>query len=139
MINRQAAEGGSARILVIDDDEAFRGVVRRILEGGGHSVTEAANGSSVSALLRDRPADLVITDIFMPDMDGIETILQIRKEFPAARIIAMSDDSAGSMLYLNAASKLGADSIIAKPFPAGLLLSAVTKLLARGRRTPVHG
>ena len=132
MTNRRA-EGGLAEILVIDDDEAFRRLIRRILEGGGHSVTEAANGCAVSALLHEHPADLVITDIFMPEMDGIETILQIRREFPAARILAMSDESAGSMLCLNAASKLGADSIIAKPFPAGQLLNAVTGLLARGR------
>lgn len=129
MTDRRAAEVGLARILVIDDDAAFRGVVRRILEGGGHSVTEAANGCAVNAVLRDRPADLVITDIFMPDMDGIETILEIRREFPAARILAMSDDSAASMLCLNAASKLGADAIIAKPFRANTLLEVVTKLL----------
>jgi DNA-binding response OmpR family regulator len=121
-----------ALILVIDDEAAVRQMIRRILEHAGYAVIEAPGGRAGIKLLRNQPVDLVMTDIIMPDMEGIETILQIRRDFPAIRILAMSGGGAakGSSMYLYAASKLGADAILAKPFRARELCEVVKNLLA---------
>ncbi|HYT83054.1 MAG TPA: response regulator [Gemmatimonadales bacterium] len=71
-----------ARILVIDDDGQVRRAVRRILERVGHAVVDVADGEAGMRAHRERPADLIVTDIFMPEQDGIETIQQVRREFP---------------------------------------------------------
>src|ERR1041385_1718826 len=79
-----------ARILVIDDDEDVRETVRRTLESRGHTVKLAGDGSlGLAALAEDAP-DLVITDVFMPRQDGIETLRELRKAFPKLKVIAMS-------------------------------------------------
>src|SRR5437762_7182307 len=79
-----------ARILVIDDDAQVRGAVRRVLERAGHTVVDVADGEAGIRAHRERPTDLIITDIFMPEQDGIETIQQLRREFPRVKIIAIS-------------------------------------------------
>src|SRR5438045_9784306 len=79
-----------ARILVIDDDAQVRGAVRRILERAGHTVEDVGDGNAGLRAHRERPADLIITDIFMPERDGIETIRQLRRESPQVKIIAIS-------------------------------------------------
>jgi CheY-like chemotaxis protein len=121
-----------ALILVIDDEAAIRQMIRRILERAGYSVIEAPGGRAGIKLLRNQPVDLVMTDIIMPDMEGIETILQIRRDFPAIRILAMSGGGAAkvSSVYLDAALKLGADAILPKPFRASALCDLVNQLLA---------
>jgi CheY-like chemotaxis protein len=120
-------------ILVIDDEAAIRQLVRRILERAGHSVIEAPNGRKGISLLRERQVDLVITDILMPEVEGIETILEIRRQFPSTRILAISGGGSvkGTSIYLEAASKLGADAILPKPFRAYALRQLVDRLLAR--------
>ena len=106
-----------ARVLVIDDDARVRSVVRRLVEAEGHEVQEAENGKVGLERFDADPADLVITDIFMPEMDGIEVLLTLRKRSPHTRLVAMSG---GGLLpareMLRTAEVLGAVSVIEKPF-----------------------
>ncbi len=120
-----------ARIIVIDDQAAVRGAVRRALETAGHEVLEAGDGDVGLRLLAEHGADLVITDIFMPGQDGIVTVQRIRREFPAVKIIAMSGgDSTGRMDLRQDAVMLGAAKSLAKPFELAELLAAVRAVLA---------
>jgi DNA-binding response OmpR family regulator len=106
-----------ARILVIDDDRDVREMLRRILEHDGHEVIEASNGEAGVRLYRERPADVVITDIIMPEKEGIETIRDLRRENPQIKIIAISGGGRiGPSDYLNAARMLGAKKTFSKPF-----------------------
>ena len=119
-----------ARILVIDDDAAVRGAVRRTLESLGHEVLEADDGAKGLTLLADQGADLVITDIFMPGQDGIVTVRRIRKEFPDVKMIAMSGgDSSGRMDLRQDAVLLGAAASLRKPFEREDLMRAVESVL----------
>jgi CheY-like chemotaxis protein len=120
-----------ASILIIDDDTSIRRVVRAALERAGHHVAEAGNGAEGMQRYRMAPADLVITDVFMPDQDGIETIQQLREEFPAARILAISGGSvAGTSGTLRDALLLGADATLAKPFTIEQLTRIIDGMLA---------
>lgn len=118
-----------ALILVIDDDGALRRAIRRILTGGGHDVLEAEDGDRGLELLRTHNPAVVITDIFMPGKEGIETIRAILLSHPGTRIIAMSGGGANPLsdgkMYLDAAHKFGAEAVLAKPFRAQELLEAV--------------
>jgi CheY-like chemotaxis protein len=119
-----------ADILIIDDDAQIRRAVIRILAGAGHVVHEAADGRKGLELFRAEHPQLVITDILMPTQDGIETILELRREAPSVSIIAISGDGdPKKMSYLDFASKLGADGILSKPFRAAELIQAVATLL----------
>lgn len=104
-----------ASILIIDDDEALRHLLRDILQTEGHEIREAANGREGLALYRAQPADLVITDILMPEQDGMEVILELTREFLDARVIAMSGAS-GEQNLLSVAKLFGARHILEKPF-----------------------
>ena len=84
-----------ARILVVDDDNAVRLLLRSMLERRGHSVVEAENGAEGLQYYRTAPADLVITDIQMPVMDGLQMIKALRDDFPTAKIIAISGEKVG--------------------------------------------
>jgi|SRR5688572_4138345 len=120
-------------ILVIDDDTAVRNTVRTILERAGYSVREADDGEQGVKLYRDTRSDLVITDLFMPQQDGIETIQQLRAEFPDARILAVSGGaSLGAEGPLIDARMLGADETLAKPFSKDALLQRVRGLIDSG-------
>jgi len=120
-----------ARILIIDDDNQFRVILRIMLENAGHKDIEAAeNGYMGMKLIRNGHFDLVITDIIMPEKEGIETIIEIRKDFPAIKIIAMSGGGKiGPDSYLEMADHLGADRTLAKPFQQSELVNAVQELL----------
>jgi len=119
-----------ALILVIDDSEVMRALVRRMLERDDHSVIEAQDGEVGLYLFTSCAPDLVVTDLIMPNKEGIETIKEMRRMRPDARIIAMSGsiDVTGG-LYLRVASKLGADEVLEKPFQPAQLLRAVDRLL----------
>ena len=84
-----------ARILVVDDDNTIRLLLRSMLERRGHSVVEAENGAEGLQYYRTAPADLVITDIQMPVMDGLQMIKELRGDFPTAKIIAISGEKGG--------------------------------------------
>ncbi len=119
-----------ARIIVIDDQEPIRRVVRRALEKEGHEVLEASDGEIGEQLLERSPADVVITDIFMPGQDGILTLRQIRKRFPAVKVIVMSGgDSTGMMDLRRDAELLGAVKSLPKPFNARDIVDVVRAVL----------
>lgn len=120
-----------ARILIIDDDATVRKVLCRILERGGHTVAEAGDGRTGLKLHAEQPADLIITDIFMPDQDGLETIMQLRKQSPGTKIICLSGgDSTGRMDLRRDAEQLGAQRTLRKPFELGEILEVVAEVLA---------
>jgi CheY-like chemotaxis protein len=120
-----------AKILLIDDDEALRNVTVEILNSAGHVVDDAPDGSSGLALYATGRYDLIITDIAMPDMDGLELITNLARNSPVPRIIAMSGDSQFSeSVYLPTARHLGVQATLSKPIRSETLLSAVEKVLA---------
>jgi len=120
-----------ARILIIDDDAQTRRTIRRVLEGARHEVVEARNGEVGISLYREEPADLVITDMIMPEVDGLATITILRQDYPDVKIIAISGGgSIGSDAYLYAAENLGVLRTLPKPFGKSELLGAVQELLA---------
>ena len=119
-----------ARILVIEDDVEVREVLRRILEHAGYEVEEASDGEEGIKRYREKQADLVITDIIMPKKEGIETITDLRIEFPDVKVIAMSGGGRlGPEPYLEVAKGFGANRIIMKPFSTGEILDAVQEVL----------
>lgn len=117
-----------ADVLVIDDDPDMRELLRVTLEGAGHKVTLASNGREGVERYRAKPTDLVITDLFMPDQEGIETIKQMRIEFPDLSIIAISGKPTGGTM-LTVAQRLGARAVLQKPFLPQELLEAVEQSL----------
>ena len=120
-----------ARIIVIDDQESIRRVVRRALELDGHQVLDASDGEMGMQLLEREPADVVITDIFMPRQDGILTLRQIRKRFPAVKVIVISGGDASGLLNLREdAELLGAVKSLQKPFNALEIRDTVRAVLA---------
>lgn len=116
-----------ATVLVTDDNVAVRRVTREILEDSGYRVVEAANGQEAAEQLRLETIDLLVTDLIMPDQDGIETIIEVTREFPGLRILAMSGSSQD---YLEAATLLGAHATLRKPFKVEELRKVVAELLA---------
>ena len=119
-----------ARILVIDDEELIRETIRMKLEQSGHVVIEAANGVEGLRALEDGLFDLVVTDIIMPDQEGIETIRKIRHRDPQVAIIAISGGGRGrNYQFLDIARKLGANEALPKPFTGSQLLAVVETTL----------
>ena len=119
-----------ARILVIDDDDTVRLSVRLALEDADHLVEDAADGEKGVAMFRENPADLVVTDIFMPEKEGLETIDEIKRLRPETKIIAIS--GGGRMDpddYLTIAESVGADHSLLKPFDIEKLAEVVEALL----------
>ena len=113
-----------ATILVIDDLESIRKLLRFTLEGVGHEVLEAANGRLGLAHFQKHAVDLVITDIAMPEMNGLELILELTRRFINVKVIAMSGAPEGEQ-GLNKATLLGARQTLQKPFNREELLRAV--------------
>lgn len=112
-----------ASILIIDDDDQVRHLVREAFEDAGHSVTEARDGLEGIEQYRRSVADLVILDILMPEKEGLETILDLCREFPTAKIVAISGGSERAhMNLLELAKRMGARYAINKPFEIHALL-----------------
>lgn len=119
-----------ARILVIDDDCTVRLLLERYLTHGGHSVFEADNGKTGLQALHDFKPDLVITDIMMPEMDGLEILLEIRKSNQTLPIIAISGGMRdGSINFSEQAMLNGAQRVFEKPVGLDVLMNAVKDLL----------
>jgi DNA-binding NtrC family response regulator len=120
-----------ARILIIDDEDELRFLLRQMLEQAGHEVTEAVNGAEGIKLYERDLHELIITDIIMPEKEGVETILALRRNDPKLPIIAISG---GGRLdatdFLTMAKKLGARHTLTKPFRRDQLLDAVSECLA---------
>lgn len=119
-----------ARILVIDDDELVLATIRAMLETSGHEVTTTADGEEGVVLQRKNPFDLVITDLFMPKKEGLETIIELKWKYPALKIIAISGSKGAEFVsFLSHALKLSADLALAKPFTEDELMKAVNACL----------
>jgi DNA-binding response OmpR family regulator len=120
------------RVLVIDDDQDFRDLALQWFRSCGIDAEGAANGAEGLALQRARPAEVVVTDIFMPEMEGIETIHDLRRHFPEVPIIAMSGrDPRVKFDVFKVARELGAARTFKKPFRFADLVAAVRELEAR--------
>ncbi|NQS70799.1 MAG: response regulator [Desulfobulbaceae bacterium] len=118
------------KILVIDDDAQIRLMLREMLAWEGYDVLEAANGREGLLVQRQQAADLVITDLIMPEQEGLETITFLKSEFPDLKIIAVSGGGRVSAdQYLPMAQEFGADMVFSKPFDIRQLSAAVKQLL----------
>ncbi len=119
-----------ARILIVDDDPGIRALLRAILTVAGHDITEAADGVEGIDVFRGRPSDLVFCDLFMPNKDGLETIRELRRDFPGVRVVAMSGGGfKGTVNLLPAARTLGAERLLPKPFDRETVLGLVADAL----------
>src|SRR5205814_7260236 len=117
------------RILVIEDDEDFRNLVLQWFRDCGITAAGARNGAQGLAMQRLQPAAVIVTDIFMPEMEGIQTIHDLRREFPEARIIAMSGrDPLMNLDVFEVARQVGAVKTFSKPFKFEDLIAAVREL-----------
>lgn len=118
------------RILVIDDEPLIRSTVVTILTREGFSVEEASDGQAGIAMCHKNPPDVVITDIFMPNRDGIEVLMELKRSCPRTKIIAMTGGGQMRMMEIASAAKhLGAAHILHKPFERESLLAAVNAVL----------
>src|SRR5713101_6862693 len=125
------------RILLIDDDALARDMLRQMLERAGYDVVDAASGREGLQQYQASAIDLIITDILMPDQDGLETIQELRRLAPEAKIIAISGGGQTGLLdLLPVAEKLGAQCTLRKPLRRQELLEAVRQLLQRPEAAP---
>jgi len=121
-----------AKILFVDDDENLCELAARFLRQADHLVTTALNGKEAMRLVQHDSFDLVITDLVMPEQEGIETIMELRRRLPALKIIAISGSSSlAPNNYLALAGHLGAAHTLAKPFSGKQLLAAVDRVLSQ--------
>ncbi len=119
-----------AKIIVIDDEPYILLLLKKMLEKEGHIVDIATNGVEGIELYHRHGADLIITDIVMPEKEGLETIINLRTENPALKIIAISGGGrVDSREYLHSAKLLGAEKIFQKPFQKNEIIQAVKELL----------
>lgn len=118
------------RVLVIDDEESIRWVFREMLEPQGYQIAEAPDGKVGLELYRKQPADLVIVDLLMPEKEGLETILELRRMDPGSKIIAISGGFLdGAFDLLPVARKFGAQRTFHKPFNLDEMEVAIRELL----------
>ena len=122
----------SLSVLVADDEERIRGLLENWLAAAGHAVTSVASAKEACAFLKDRKFDLVITDMLMPDGDGLDLIREMKKAQPGARIIAIS--GGGQYVQgdycLRLASGLGVQAVVMKPFTWPQLQAGIDQALA---------
>ena len=118
------------RVLVIDDEPQIRSMLRLMLERAGYEVEEAPDGMEGIRIYRENPVDLIISDLIMPNKDGIGMMIELKKEFPDIKIIAMSGGGLNKPEgYLEGAKKLGANWTLKKPIDREELLQAVKHTL----------
>jgi CheY-like chemotaxis protein len=128
-----------ARILIIDDDADLRTTLQEILEQAGYEVVEVSDGREGLQRYLGASVDLVITDLLMPEREGVETISALRQLNPQVRIIAMSGGGqTGRMNFLQVAAVLGAQRTLHKPFNRHTLLEAVRDLTQSPDESPRH-
>ena len=119
-------------LLLVDDDDDFRNIFRLQLELAGFNVREAANGNEALNSLKQLPADLVVTDIVMPEMEGLELVRRIRSTYPETLVVAISGGGrADAKNYLQLAQNLGVNAVLAKPFSNSLLLSTLQGVMSQ--------
>jgi len=128
-----------AKILVLDDEPSILLMIKKMLEKAGHEVDLALNGREGMELFEKNKPDLLITDIIMPEKEGLETILELRKKYPGLKIIAISGGGRiGPEGYLPGAKLLGADMVFQKPLVQKEFMEAVSLLLneTKGNKVP---
>ncbi len=133
VLDQGEIQGASVRgcILLVDDDDQLRGMLRKMLEGEGHEIVEAPDGKVAVKLYRERPLDLIITDLIMPEKEGLELITELKHDFPDVKIIAISGGGRiGPAEYLPIAKKFGASYTFEKPFNQEEILKAVQDILS---------
>jgi DNA-binding response OmpR family regulator len=119
---------------VVDDEAELRDIVGRVLIGAGHQVTCAANGEEASRALSGQDFDVILTDVIMPEKDGMQVIVEARRTRPAMRIVAMSGGGhVGREQYLKMAKSLGAHAVLEKPFGGDELIAAINTVMGGGR------
>jgi DNA-binding response OmpR family regulator len=129
-MNDLKGKTAETKVLVVDDNQDIRDFMQIALEAAGYSVHTATEGEQALAMQREFPADVLVTDIFMPGREGMSTIAGFKAEFPGTRIIAMSaGGGTGKRDYLPAAALIGADATLRKPFTATQLLETVCAAL----------
>jgi CheY-like chemotaxis protein len=121
------------RVLVVDDNAEMRDSLRSLLEHAGYDVALARDGGEALRVQRERPAEVLLTDIFMPEREGLETIQAFRSGYPAIGIIAMSGEAQIRVVndYLTVARVAGADATLRKPFTAAALLAELRRFSPR--------
>ncbi|VAX19029.1 hypothetical protein MNBD_NITROSPINAE03-915 [hydrothermal vent metagenome] len=120
-----------AHVMIIDDDQYVRSVVKQMLEAAGYVVTEASSGREGIEKHKENPADLIITDIIMPDEGGLETIMKLKRDYPKIKIIAISGGGRIVQVdFLDIAKNLGVVRTMQKPLERAELLEAVAETLA---------
>jgi CheY-like chemotaxis protein len=139
LIRSGPGETGLAKILVVDDDHAVQATIRLLLERAGHSVVVAGDGRTGLAIFETGNFDLVFLDIFMPGMDGLETMRLVHQRQPLTPIIVISGrpiaaDSGSGPNFLTLATTLGAVNSLQKPFKPAALLAAVARCLEAAAR-----
>ncbi len=119
-----------ARILVVDDEAAVRAAIRKILSRAGHDVLEAADGKTALTMYQNDPVDVIIMDIYMPEMDGIEATIRLKHEFPDMKIVAVSGGGyLDKAKILEREARLGTLRTLAKPLHEQDILDAVSDAL----------
>jgi CheY-like chemotaxis protein len=119
-----------ASILLVDDDDQFRNMLSEVLTLADYQVQEASGGKRAIELYRHQPTDLVITDLVMPEKEGLEMIVELKRFHPGAKIIAISGGGrGGAQDYLKMATAFGAQRVLAKPFSHAEILQAVSQVL----------
>ncbi len=126
-----SSENNMAKILVVDDDPQIIKMLVKLLEKEGHSVVTATDGVQGKDVWRKQSPDLLVTDIVMPEKEGLDLILELQQEFPKIKVIAISGgDSIEPDYYLELAQIIGAYRTLTKPFTPSELLSAVNQVLS---------
>jgi YesN/AraC family two-component response regulator len=114
------------KILIIDDNVMVRKLIRNIFRNEGYDIEEAENGIEGLEMVKQEPFHLIITDILMPKMEGLELIIHLKRDFPKIKIIAISG---GKPYYLYMAKKLGIEGVFTKPVDPNELLKAVKRII----------
>ena len=125
-----------SRILIVEDDDIVRGVMKKKLESCGYQVVAASNGKTGMDTARNHRCHLVITDILMPESDGLEILMFLKREQPEVKSIAIT--AAGNELHLENARRFGASRTLVKPFRLDELASTVNELLGDPPSGGVH-
>jgi len=120
------------RIILIEDDPQYQKLLKTALEDAGYEMRVASNGKVGCELYHENPSDLVITDIFMPEKEGIETILELKEDFSDIKILAISGGgNRGELSYLDMAKDMGAEAIMPKPIKIADLITKVEEMIGR--------
>jgi len=122
-----------ARILIVDDSDDVRSIIAAFLHRDGYKVKQCADGAAALKAQDQAPFDVLITDIFMPERDGIETIAEFHRRYPQTRIIAMSGTAMNRVDYLALSLEIGAHRVLRKPFDVSALEMALEEVLNETR------